>query len=61
MKKTLILAASAAIAGATVAGCGSSKVQQRVSDEQRMRMDFEFDQYHKHLGGELEKGKQGEN
>jgi hypothetical protein len=53
MRKTLILAATAAIAGVMIAGCGSSKVQQHVSDGEKARIDSEAKQFHSRTDAKL--------
>ncbi|GHT42354.1 hypothetical protein AGMMS49965_13690 [Bacteroidia bacterium] len=51
MKRMMILAVAAAFAGVMMVGCGSSKqqVQQRVSDEQRAKIDANTEQYRKEI------------
>jgi hypothetical protein len=36
----------------------AKKVQQRISDEDKLKMNFEFDQYRKRVEAELEKNQQ---
>ncbi|WP_158648412.1 hypothetical protein [Candidatus Symbiothrix dinenymphae] len=57
MKKVMIFAASAAIAGAMVVGCGSSKVK-GVSDAERARIDSDAEQFRKQTDAELRNNKQ---
>ncbi|GHT42357.1 hypothetical protein AGMMS49965_13700 [Bacteroidia bacterium] len=45
---------------AEIASSVAKKVQQRIPDEQKMKMNFEFDQYRKRVEAELEKSQQGE-
>ncbi|GHT18597.1 hypothetical protein AGMMS4957_01180 [Bacteroidia bacterium] len=52
-KKVMILAAAAAIAGAMIVGCGSSKVQQRVSEEQRGKINSNSEQYRTRMSTEM--------
>ncbi|GHT50811.1 hypothetical protein AGMMS49982_06850 [Bacteroidia bacterium] len=52
MKKTMIIAAIAAFAGVIVTSCGSTKVNQRVSDEQRAKIDAGANQHRQNVNSE---------
>jgi hypothetical protein len=41
-----------------MAAAVAKKVQQRIPDEQKMKMNFEFEQYRKRVEAELEKSQQ---
>jgi hypothetical protein len=45
--RMIFFAAVAVIWGVMVSSCGSSKAQQRVSDEQRAKIDANTEQYRK--------------